>query len=70
MGIVTKMGFGLMPNPGGYESYVGLIRFGCPSLKLIVKQLYTFPKEEDLAQLVSECDITSFHILILIFSTD
>lgn len=22
MGIVTKMGFGLMPNPGGYESYV------------------------------------------------
>jgi hypothetical protein len=22
LGIVTKMGFGLMPNPGGYESYV------------------------------------------------
>ncbi|KAJ5893785.1 vanillyl-alcohol oxidase [Penicillium taxi] len=35
MGIVTKMGFGLMPNPEGYESY-----------------LYTFPKEEDLSQLV------------------
>ncbi|CEJ54188.1 Putative Aryl-alcohol oxidase; vanillyl-alcohol oxidase [Penicillium brasilianum] len=35
MGIVTKMGFGLMPNPGGYESY-----------------LYTFSKEEDLAQLI------------------
>jgi hypothetical protein len=24
---VTKMGFGLMPNPGGYESYVGLCAF-------------------------------------------
>lgn len=22
LGIVTKMGFGLMPNPGGFESYV------------------------------------------------
>jgi hypothetical protein len=27
MGIVTKMGFGLMPNPGGYESYVGFYTF-------------------------------------------
>ncbi|KAJ5629132.1 vanillyl-alcohol oxidase [Penicillium herquei] len=35
LGIVTKMGFGLMPNPGGYEAY-----------------LYTFPKEDDLAQLI------------------
>lgn len=24
LGIVTKMGFGLMPNPGGYESYVSV----------------------------------------------
>jgi hypothetical protein len=31
MGIVTKMGFGLMPNPGGYESYVGL--FGLAVLR-------------------------------------
>ncbi|KAJ6005436.1 vanillyl-alcohol oxidase [Penicillium sp. IBT 35674x] len=35
LGIVTKMGFGLMPNPGGHEAY-----------------LYTFPKEENLAQLI------------------
>ncbi|KAJ5746546.1 vanillyl-alcohol oxidase [Penicillium odoratum] len=35
LGIVTKMGLGLMPNPGGHEAY-----------------LYTFPKEEDLAQLI------------------
>ncbi|KAI1168518.1 hypothetical protein F5B18DRAFT_595420 [Nemania serpens] len=34
-GIVTKMGMALMPNPGGYESFV-----------------YTFPKEEDLTQLI------------------
>ncbi|KAJ5231721.1 vanillyl-alcohol oxidase, partial [Penicillium citrinum] len=35
MGVVTKMGFGLMPNPGDHESY-----------------LYTFPKDEDLSQLI------------------
>ncbi|KAI0437181.1 hypothetical protein F4803DRAFT_571240 [Xylaria telfairii] len=34
-GIVTKMGMTLMPNPGGYESF-----------------MYTFPKEEDLTQLI------------------
>ncbi|KAI0018965.1 hypothetical protein F4780DRAFT_793775 [Xylariomycetidae sp. FL0641] len=34
-GIVTKMGMTLMPNPGGYESF-----------------MYTFQKEEDLAQLI------------------
>ncbi|KAJ2987802.1 hypothetical protein NUW58_g4311 [Xylaria curta] len=34
-GIVTKMGMALMPNPGGYESF-----------------MYTFPKEEDLTQLI------------------
>ncbi|KAI1187093.1 vanillyl alcohol oxidase [Nemania serpens] len=34
-GIVTKMGMALMPNPGGYESF-----------------LYTFPREEDLTQLI------------------
>ncbi|KAI0430324.1 hypothetical protein F5Y09DRAFT_307832 [Xylaria sp. FL1042] len=34
-GIVTKMGMALMPNPGGYESFV-----------------YTFPKEEDLTQMI------------------
>ncbi|KAI8650209.1 hypothetical protein LRP88_14701 [Fusarium phalaenopsidis] len=37
LGIVTKMGMTLMPNPGGSESY-----------------MYTFPREEDLAQL---CEI-------------
>ncbi|KAJ5740531.1 vanillyl-alcohol oxidase [Penicillium malachiteum] len=26
LGIVTKMGFGLMPNPGGYEAYIEIIR--------------------------------------------
>jgi hypothetical protein len=25
-GIVTKMGFGLMPDPGGHESFVGRSR--------------------------------------------
>ncbi|KAI0410225.1 hypothetical protein F5X98DRAFT_360016 [Xylaria grammica] len=34
-GIVTKMGMALMPDPGGYESFI-----------------YTFPKEEDLTQLI------------------
>ncbi|KAJ5763719.1 vanillyl-alcohol oxidase [Penicillium manginii] len=38
MGVVTKMGFGLMPNPGDHESYI--------------IQLYTFQKEEDLSQLI------------------
>jgi hypothetical protein len=27
MGVVTKMGFGLMPNPGDHESYVRFSRF-------------------------------------------
>jgi hypothetical protein len=26
MGVVTKMGFGLMPNPGDHESYVRFSR--------------------------------------------
>ncbi|TPX13388.1 uncharacterized protein E0L32_006118 [Thyridium curvatum] len=37
-GIVTKMGMTLMPNPGGYESFV--------------HKMYTFPNEEDLEALI------------------
>lgn len=35
-GIVTKMGFGLMPDPGGHESFVGGPRVSIGSVLLII----------------------------------
>lgn len=53
-GIVTKMGMTLMPNPGGYESFVReTFRPHCAGLSLQVDKMYTFPNEEDLEALVS-----------------
>jgi len=40
-GIVTKMGFGLMPNPGGHESFVSLLMIDFKSnANLLLAALY------------------------------
>lgn len=55
MGIVTKLGMTLMPNPGDYESFVCSNVLSMPRLRrgqLTDPQLYTFPNEADLAPLV------------------
>ena len=46
------MGFGLMPNPGGHESFVSFLIMTFRSVLTFPGQLYTFKKEEDLEQLV------------------
>lgn len=58
-GIVTKMGMTLMPNPGGHEGFVSYTaRFwsSCDARRWLILmdnlQMYTFQKEEDLAQIV------------------
>ena len=51
-GIVTKMGMTLMPNPGGYESFVSGSLARLKTHLADPDQMYTFPNEEDLAPLV------------------
>lgn len=53
MGVVTKMGFGLMPNPGDHESYVRFSRVLALHNGSRIIQLYAFQREEDLSQLVT-----------------
>lgn len=48
------MGLALMPDPGGHESFVSIsILSERHCTDRIAKQMYTFPEEEDLVQLVS-----------------